>query len=712
MARPFSTADIKKLQQDFQALEVKLMTAVDLYEHNKDEITTAIQEIRRKKVRELLLDVPVEEINRNHLGIPVRKLRANGYEMVADLVGEKPENLSAINGIGDQSANLILYEIDKIVEETADSVKLKINYDYQTPEVTNLIRAIYHFSHSYELLSTLNDFVNEHGDRINAALESIRCGSGFFKWIFASKEKKELAVAGYDYLKTLIDSGSIDTVTDILEEVDRERQTETPDVWEDFKKDPNAYYTKIEEIDPKLLGNDDVLYGLPEELARDVQAQELDLEGLSCTLRRYQELGVKYIIHQQRVLLGDEMGLGKTVQAIGAMVHLRNNGATHFVVVCPASVITNWCREIVKHSDLSVIRIHGTGRAVAFAKWIEEGGVAVTTYETTEYLHLEESFDFMVVDEAHYIKNPSAKRTMNVKRLCSHTNRLFFMTGTAIENKVEEMISLLHILQPKIGQDVKNITFLSGAPQFRKKVSPVYYRRKREDVLTELPELIEFKEWCDLNADEWSIYHTAILAKDYTLARRVSWNVPNINHCTKGKRMLEIVEEAKTEGRKVIIFSFFLDTIAKVTRLLEGSCVQAINGSVSPQRRQEIIDEFDKAPAGTVLPAQIQSGGTGLNIQSASVVIICEPQFKPSIENQAISRAYRMGQARNVLVYRLLADETIDERIMDLLADKQTIFDAFADESVAGDETLELDQATFSQMMEEERKKIEGEQQE
>lgn len=707
MARPFSSEDVKKLQEDFTRLEEKLGYAVELYEQNKDEITKAIENIRRKKIRELLLDVPVEEINRDKLGIPIRKLKANGYVTVADLMGENVESLSAINGIGDQSAYTIIHQVERIIEETGDSVKLKINYDHQTPEVTNLLSSIYQFTHSYKLLTSCNEFVKEHSARINDALDAIQPGRSFFKWIFSSKQKKELAIAGYDYLKTLIDSGSIKEIEEILEEVEYTRGMDQDTVWEDFKKNPISYFTEIEEADPKILGNDDVLYGLPEDLAKAVQAQSLNLEGLSATLRRYQELGVRYIIHQKRVLLGDEMGLGKTVQAIAAMVHVRNEGGTHFLVVCPASVITNWCREIEKHSDLSVIRIHGASRMSALAKWKEQGGVGVTTYETTDFIDLNDVFDFLVVDEAHYIKNPYAKRTVNVKRLCTKTNRLLFMTGTAIENKVEEMIALLQILQPEISKEVKNITFLSSAPQFRKKIAPVYYRRKREDVLTELPELIEFKEWCDLNAEEWGIYHTAILGKDYTLARRVSWNVPNINHCTKGKRMLEIVEEAKNEGRKVIVFSFFLDTIAKVTKLLEGSCVQAINGSVSPQRRQEIIDEFDKAPTGYVLPAQIQSGGTGLNIQSASVVIICEPQFKPSIENQAISRAYRMGQARNVLVYRLLADETIDERITDLLAQKQAVFDAFADVSVAGEDALELDQSTFAQVMEEERKKLE-----
>ena len=113
-----------------------------------------------------------------------------------------------------------------------------------------------------------------------------------------------------------------------------------------------------------------------------------------------------------------------------------------------------------------------------------------------------------------------------------------------------------------------------------------------------------------------------------------------------------------------------------------------------------------KVPAGTVLVAQIQSGGTGLNIQSASVVVLCEPQFKPSIENQAISRAYRMGQTRNVLVYRLLCEDTVDEKIMSTLESKQAIFDAFADKSVAAAESQEIDDRTFGNIIKEEIDRI------
>ena len=479
------------------------------------------------------------------------------------------------------------------------------------------------------------------------------------------------------------------------------------DVWADFQKDPIKYINTIEQIVPGLLGNDDSVYGLPEDLAREVQDECFFPDGLLCSLRRYQEWGVKYILHQGRVLLGDEMGLGKTIQAIAAMVSLRNTGATHFVVLCPASVIINWCREIGKFSKLRAIKVHGSSRLSALDEWIRMGGVAVTTYETTAYFKLPDDFKFsmLVVDEAHYIKNPDANRSINTRAICAHAQRLLFMTGTALENNVDEMVNLIDILRPDIAKQISRMKMLSSAPQFREKVATVYYRRKREDVLTELPELLENEEWCQLCAEEEQAYEEAVLSRNYNAARRVSWNVSDLKNSCKANRMLEIIEEAKSEDRKIIVFSFYLDTIKKISDLLGEQCMEPINGSISPSKRQEIIDKFDKAPAGQVLAAQIIAGGTGLNIQSASVVILCEPQLKPSIENQAISRAYRMGQARNVIVYRLLCDNTIDEKITDLLSEKQAVFDAFADKSVAA-ENVEIDTTSLSDIIQEEIDRI------
>ena len=147
-------------------------------------------------------------------------------------------------------------------------------------------------------------------------------------------------------------------------------------------------------------------------------------------------------------------------------------------------------------------------------------------------------YSMLVVDEAHYIKNPEAQRTQNVIKLSEHAQRLLFMTGTALENKVDEMISLIKILKPDIASAVHGMEFMSSAPQFREKVAPVYYRRKREDVLTELPDLIESREWCSMTPVEEAIYEESILGKHFMEARRVSWNVPNLKDSSKARRRI------------------------------------------------------------------------------------------------------------------------------------------------------------------------------
>ena len=486
------------------------------------------------------------------------------------------------------------------------------------------------------------------------------------------------------------------------------KEVSDDEAWSLFSADPISYYTSIEKIAPGVLGNDDTKYGLPEELAKDVNEQSVSLEGLNCTLRRYQEWGVKYALRQERVLLGDEMGLGKTVQAIAVMASLKNTGATHFLVVCPASLITNWCREIAKFCSIPVVRIHGSDREAAIEKWKDEGGAGVTTYETTGYFTFDEEYKFnlLIVDEAHYIKNKEAQRTRNTLNISKHADRMLFMTGTAMENNVDEMITLMSYLKPDISSSVKKLSFMSAAKQFRDKIAPVYYRRKREDVLKELPEKIETREWCTLGPEEEKIYEDFTRKKKFMDMRRVSWNIDDLTLSAKANRLREIAEEAEEDGRKILVFSFFLDTIEKVSSLFGDKCMPYINGALTPEKRQSIIDDFEKAPAGTILPAQIQSGGTGLNIQSASVVVICEPQLKPSIENQAISRAYRMGQSRNVLVYRLLADDTVDERLLERLEEKQKEFDAFADLSAAAAESYELDKKLIGDIIQEEIDRI------
>ncbi len=708
MARKYSKSDASRLKREHEAILNELRAATGKPEQYSGMIKNAADALVADEVANILKNIPVEELNRDKGGLRIKSLRDAGYENIADIMNANVHALEAINGISADASYTIKRIAQNIADEAGKGTRIRLNADSKNPKSTALVSLLYRYMTFSKTASDADNMLRENEQQVKRALTDMDPLTGTIKWFFATTAVRGQAENAFAYLSGMLDAEYGTSARNITGFI---RNTETADdgtSWNDFKERSIEYFTTLENVYPGILSDSDEVYGLPEDLAREVQEESFYTDGLLCTLRRYQEWGVKYTLHEERVLLGDEMGLGKTVQAIASMVSLKNTGATHFIVVCPASVITNWCREIVKHSTLSVTKVHGPSRENALNEWIDNGGVAVTTYETTGYFNFSDDFRFtmLVVDEAHYIKNPDAARSKNVKKICEHADRMLFMTGTALENKVDEMISLIDILKPDIARSVKSKAFMASAPQFRDLVSPVYYRRKREQVLTELPELIEKKEWCTMTPKEEEIYEETVFLRNFMAMRRVSWNADDINDSSKAKRLLEIVEDAKEDDRKVIVFSYFLDVIKVVCDLLGDVCTEPINGSVSPARRQEIIDEFDKAPAGTVLPAQIQSGGTGLNIQSASVVVLCEPQYKPSIENQAISRAYRMGQARNVLVFRLLCDDTVDERILEILDRKQAEFDAFADSSVAAAESIELDETTFGDIIEEEIKRI------
>ncbi|MCR4792260.1 MAG: DEAD/DEAH box helicase family protein [Lachnospiraceae bacterium] len=692
MARSFSKNDAVRLAEEHENLLMNLQHVAYSLDDRRAQVKSSADALILNEVNAILSGIPVEELNRDGAGIRIKNLRDSGINTIADVQAAGTFRLEEVDGISESGARKIKSISREYAEKVKSGIRIKLSADTRDEQSTALVGSIYRYKSADAHSKEAGALVYENAGRIKSDIADLEPSRGTFKWLFSSSQVKQKAESAYSDLDMLMRGEYGIRAGGLLENV---RQLDSDDgslAWADFKKDPISYFTILEDVYPGILESEEEVYGLPEDLSKEVAEEKWYQEGLHCKLRRYQEWGVKYALHQKRVLLGDEMGLGKTVQAIATMVSLKNTGATHFAVVCPASVLSNWCREIKKHSSLEVVKVHGKDREDALALWIEQGGVAVTTYETTAHFKLDPEFKFtmLVVDEAHYIKNPAAARTKNVRELSTHSERMLFMTGTALENKVDEMVSLMEILQPEVASGVKNMTFMSNAPQFREKVAPVYYRRKRDQVLTELPELIENMEWCEMTPQEEAAYVKTLYSGNLMAVRRVSWNVEDLKYSSKANRLKEIVEEARDDDRKVIVFSFFLDTLKAVCEVLGDVCTEPINGSVPPSRRQEIIDEFDNAPAGTVLPAQIQSGGTGLNIQSASVVVICEPQYKPSTENQAISRAYRMGQARNVLVYRLMSDETVDERILEILERKQKEFDAFADKSVAGEASIEL----------------------
>lgn len=695
----------------FQREISKIASAAEAQELAAASVVKALSE---SQVEALLESMSVDAVNRDKLGIRVSALKAAGITDMGKLCSMTYKELSRLKGIGEESAYLIYTVAGKIKQELSADSRINFSPELFNKEKNGIINPI-DLLRNIKLSMLEQPYVreaeaihNKYGSSVEYALTEAASSGSFFKRLFSSNARKKAADEAVTYLYSLLTGEYGERCQNLIRSWDGKKEPTDEECWQDFEANSAAYFARLEQLD-KISGIkiDKNYNGIPLELVREVEQQKICLDGLKATLRTYQDFGVRYIIRQQNVLLGDEMGLGKTVQAIAAMVSLKAAGETHFMVVCPASVLVNWAREIAQFSDFNVVSIRG-GDLAAVRRWVAEGGVAVTSYGSISRFGLPESFRFgmLIADEAHYIKNPLARRTQALLILKKRAESCLFMTGTPLENRVEEMSFLIRCLRPDIADEIEGMSYFSSAPQFREKLAPVYLRRTREDVLTELPALVEKEQWCDMTKTEWESYLLSVMAENFMAMRQVSWDIPDISKSSKAKRLVQLCEMAEEEGRKVIVFSYFLETINAVRDLLGDKTIGPITGSVSPQKRQEMVDEFTAAEKGKVLLCQVQAGGTGLNIQAASVIIFCEPQIKPSIENQAISRAYRMGQLRTVLVHRLLCDNTVDERILEILREKQDIFDSFADESATGSEYMKGEKSIAAALIAMEKEKL------
>jgi SNF2 family DNA or RNA helicase len=336
--------------------------------------------------------------------------------------------------------------------------------------------------------------------------------------------------------------------------------------------------------------------------------------------------------------------------------------------------------EAERHTELEAVRLHGGDREANFRTWSRRGGVGVTTFQSLHWLY-EQDFDIppalLVVDEAHYIKNPRARRTMAARDFIGFAERTLFLTGTPMENRVDEFRTLVHHLQPNLARSVEAVDGLAGAARFRAAVAPVYLRRNQTDVLQELPPRLETEEWVTFGGDDFAAYRDAVAERNFMAMRQAAYMPGAAAASQKLARLVDIVEEALANDRKVVIFSFFRRVLEVVTEALSDVAMGPLTGSVPPSKRQSLIDAFTTAPTARALVSQIEAGGVGLNIQAASVVLLTEPQWKPSIEEQAIARCHRMGQARPVDVHRLLAEDSVDQRMLEILATKAALFDEY-----------------------------------
>lgn len=652
-------------------------------------------ELRKSETAAVITEMPVERLKEATNGqIRVRPLTDAGFRTVNDVLNHA-HALTSIQGIGATIAQRIHGAARTLWAATYDEMPVRIDIAKPTPETFELVRSL----HAWDTTRVLRNAATDLNR--TKALEPLAA-------VMSAGATQLVVTTSRPSPAPLVEA--VDAVISRARSVARSSfQGSAADSWQDFLTRPADYFGMLHELGFIVEDEDAVAGGLPEEIVEAVRGFPLETRDLTvASLRGYQGFAARFALVQRKVIIGDEMGLGKTVEALAAIAHLHAKGSRHALVVCPAAVVTNWTREVQSKSVIRAHRLHGQGRDAALRSWRLTGGVAVTTYESLGWLepHLPSMPEIAcaVFDEAHYIKNPSSLRARRSAGIIESADRAILLTGTPLENRVAEFRNLVNYVRPDLVLDATDYR-----PRlFRQQVAPAYLRRNQEDVLTELPELVEVQEWLPMSREDLNAYSDAVFTRNFQAMRQAA--MLSGTDSTKLSRLIEIVEEAEDNGRKVIVFSNYLDVLSVVTDAMPGRVFGPISGKVPAARRQEIVDEFSGAESGAVLIAQIVAGGVGLNIQAASIVVICEPQLKPTTEWQAIARARRMGQLQSVQVHRLLSEVGVDQRVTEILTAKTAIFSEFAAISDMADtapEAVDVSEAELvKEVLESERRRL------
>ncbi|TXS53274.1 DEAD/DEAH box helicase [Streptomyces sp. uw30] len=669
---------------------------VDDHARAVEAVHAALEPIHDDLARRELDGIPVARLKDLTEGrLRLGEVEKGGFRTVGQVLDAGPYRLRQLPGVGRQTADQTVAAARRIADAVRDTIAVHIDVDRPEPRTTALVVALNVLVEAGPEARRAVGTAGTLTERLGPPLADAAPTAGRLRMLLAGRAGRERALAALAEVRTLTAQADQDEVPHLLAQasVDLLRRPES-DVAAlvDFELRSAEYYGLLAELSGRAPDPAAAEGFLPDEVAERVRTQTLDDTHRRVSLRGYQAFGTRFALAQRRVILGDEMGLGKTIQAIAALAHLAGEGESHFLVVCPASVLINWTREIDKRSALRASPLHGPDRQDAFADWKGRGGVAVTTFDALRGFPVPGGGELgmLVVDEAHFVKNPRTRRSMAVSEWAEHCDRVLFLTGTPMENRVEEFRSLVRILQPELAESVDDHDGVAGSKAFRKAVAPVYLRRNQQDVLTELPALQHTDEWEEPSAQDEEAYREAVRAGNFMAMRRAAYARPE--RSAKLDRLREIAAEAAENGLKVVVFSAFRDVLgvtqsALATKSNEPQVFGPISGSVPPARRQQLVDEFAAAPGHAVLLAQIEAGGVGLNMQAASVVILCEPQLKPTVEHQAVARAHRMGQVRSVQVHRLLCTGGVDERLVRMLENKSRLFDAYARRSAVAEAT-------------------------
>ncbi|GGL33162.1 DEAD/DEAH box helicase [Planomonospora parontospora] len=680
------------------------------YARARKEAEGALGALRAGLARAELGSIPVARLKDVTGGrLRLGALEGSGYATVLDVLESSPYYLQLIPGIGTRTVKQVHAAARQIAQAVEEAVRVRIDVERHDPLTTGLLVALHRLVTAGPELAGAREVAHALDERIGPLLADARPARGRLRMMLTRPERRRRAREALAEISELL-GRSRETrllLTQVTTDLLRPAASEF-EVWTDFEFRAPDYYGLLAEL---AGGFGAAGHGLlSDELVAKIDAQELDGTHRRVSLRGYQAFGARFALAQRRVVLGDEMGLGKSIEAIAALAHLKAEGRTHFLVVCPTSVLINWLRELRSRSTLSVHPLHGTDRSAAEEEWVRQGGVAVVTLDSLYRMKAPGAVEvgMLVVDEAHYVKNPQSRRSRAVAQWCRHAERVLFLTGTPMENRVEEFRVLLSYLQPELAASLRGSGAAAGARAFRKAIAPAYLRRNQQDVLTELPDVVRAEEWVEFSGADLAAYRQAVEAGNFMDMRRAAYASPATS--AKLKRLLELVEDARVNGLKVVVFSYFRDVLASVGAALDGRAHGPISGDLAPARRQQLVDEFSDIEGHAVLLGQIQAGGVGLNLQAASVVIMCEPQVKPTTEAQAVARAHRMGQVRKVQVHRLLAVDSVDQRMLDILGSKERLFDAYARRSDLAESSADAvdvsEQALARRIVEEEQRRL------
>jgi superfamily II DNA or RNA helicase len=456
-------------------------------------------------------------------------------------------------------------------------------------------------------------------------------------------------------------------------------------------------------------------------------------KGFHGKLRHYQEEGISWLnfLHEFELggILADEMGLGKTVQALAffqSLADARGKKETRrpVLIVAPTSVITNWSYEIKKFTpDASALMLHGPGRKAHFDN-IPKYDFVLTSYALLRLDRHElerHEFSYLVLDEAQNIKNPLATTTKAAKAL--RARRRVALTGTPTENRPMELWSIMDFLMPgylgsyeffrtNIERPIlEGGTSVEVAQLLNAKTRPFILRRLKADVEKELPPKMESVLHVEMTPSQKHIYtqilnevrpkvfeaiskkgiqgaSVSILAA--LLRLRQVCNHPNsidafseIPGFDSGKFNLlkDLTQEALESGRKILLFSQFRGMLSIIRTWLEEMGTEYLYLDGATRNRQELIDKFSQDESVRLFLISLKAGGAGLNLMAADTVIIYDPWWNPAVESQAVDRAHRIGQTKTVSVYRLVTEDSVEQKIMSLKAKKSKIVDALINEN-------------------------------